>query len=242
MTPNNGLTTLVVSVGRHRSLPSPRTLRLEGDRLLLVARRSEALAAAQAMLPGEHLSFAADIADETAAQRSSAFVKSQGVALRGAVFCAGMHKIRPLKSASAAHYTELFKANFLTVTNPLSVLLPNFETKASVVVVSSATISRGAAAARMFRQRALIGYACACCRTGSKIPCQLRPAGCRQDSRSGKILKILGAEGAARVARAAPLGVVGRKTSLRHRIPSVRRGGLDYRRGTRRRRRLFNQH
>jgi len=143
---------LVTGAASGIGLACARRLATEGARVLLVGRRADALNTARNSLHGTgHDVLAVDAADEGAlAPGVKAFANVVG-ALRGAIFCAGDHILRPLSMCKAENYEQQFHANVTTAAVAARVFV-KFAARngSSMVMLSSAAAMRGAAAATAY--------------------------------------------------------------------------------------------
>lgn len=80
-----------------------------GDRLVLVARHGERLAALAAELPGS-LAIAADVTDPAALRAALA---EAGPAIDGLAYCVGSIALKPLKRTTEADFLDAFRLNAL---------------------------------------------------------------------------------------------------------------------------------
>ena len=81
----------------------------QGDRLVLVARDGQRLAALAAELPGS-LAFAADATDPAALRAALA---EAGPAIDGLAYCAGSIALKPLKRTTEGDFLDAFRLNAL---------------------------------------------------------------------------------------------------------------------------------
>ncbi len=117
----------------------------EGARVVLVARRPEALeAAASSLATSGHIVFAGDCADEAVVKRLSDTLVADQVTLDGVALCAGAHDLRPLQIMKADNAENMWRANVATTLVPLRGLLPRLTRgKSAVVGLSSIAAVRG---------------------------------------------------------------------------------------------------
>ncbi|MGA2052048.1 MAG: SDR family oxidoreductase [Opitutales bacterium] len=128
-------------------------LAAEGARVLLVGRRSEALAAARQSLAGDgHETLVADAADETVlAPGVKAFAATVGP-LRAAILGAGENLLRPLAISKAEHFERQFRSNVTTGAVAARVFVKHADKQdgATLLFVSSVAGLRGAAGASAY--------------------------------------------------------------------------------------------
>lgn len=119
----------------------------EGARVVLVARRVDALNAVMEEMSGsDHLVVPCDCADEVAFEEVRERLSALSLRLDGLVLAAGAHNMRPLQLTRWAHMDAMLRANLATTVIPLRALATLLQRdRAAVVGVSSMAAVRGGA-------------------------------------------------------------------------------------------------
>lgn len=92
-----------------------RRLAAEGARVVLLARREDALNESIGMLEGTgHAAHAVDCADEAAMTKVATQLKQAGTTVDALVMAAGAHLLRPLLLSTAKHLAQQYEANVVT--------------------------------------------------------------------------------------------------------------------------------
>jgi len=135
---------LVTGASKGIGLATALLLVREGAQVIRIARGKESLEKSRSLFrEGQCHDFSVDATDADAVRT---WVESCGISeISGAAFCAGAHMMRPARSSSAANYRAQFDANVVSVTNFLPFVIKNALDKSALVLVSSATVNRGAA-------------------------------------------------------------------------------------------------
>ncbi len=153
-----GRQVLVVGGSSGIGLATAQRVASEGGRVVRIGRDATKLAITRPSLEGEgHCDV---VLDSGLAAEVTAWTKTwTGGEFAGAVFSAGAHALRPARATSGDHFQSLFQANVLATTNMLPFLIKNAGERCALVMVSSATVARGAAAVGAYAasKAALVG-------------------------------------------------------------------------------------
>lgn len=117
----------------------------EGARVILVSRRADTLeTAAASLVPGDHVVYPGDCADDAAMQRLKDHLIAGQVHIDGMALCAGAHDLRPLQLMKPEHADSMWRANVLATLVPLRALLSRLaKGRSAIVGLSSTAAVRG---------------------------------------------------------------------------------------------------
>jgi NAD(P)-dependent dehydrogenase (short-subunit alcohol dehydrogenase family) len=204
-----GMTFLVTGSSKGIGLATALVLAGEGARVLRVARGKSALEETRGLFTSsEVVDFALDATNPEAVRDWAGSIVSGKIS--GAAFCAGTHMIRPARLSAAAHYRSVFDANVISVTNFVPFLIKNAAEKASMVLVGSATVNRGAAAVSAYAsaKSALIGLTRSlAAELAPSIRVNMVSPGVVQTEMTERFFKSLGEKNALSVLSHHPLGL-----------------------------------
>jgi NAD(P)-dependent dehydrogenase (short-subunit alcohol dehydrogenase family) len=204
-----GMTFLVTGSSKGIGLATALVLAGEGARVLRVARGKSGLDATRGLFTlSDVVDFAVDAANPDAVRDWTQSVVNEKIS--GAVFCAGSHMIRPARLSAASHYQSVFDANVISATNFMPFLIKNAAEKASMVLVGSATVNRGAAAVSAYAsaKAALIGLTRSlAAELAPSIRVNMVSPGVVKTEMTERFFKSLGAKNALSVVGHHPLGL-----------------------------------
>jgi NAD(P)-dependent dehydrogenase (short-subunit alcohol dehydrogenase family) len=200
---------LVVGGSSGIGLATAQRIASEGGRVVRVGRDAAKLAITRASLDGEGHSDV--VLDAGIAAEVTAWTKTwTGGTFAGALFSAGAHALRPVRAASVDHFQSLFQANVLSTTNFLPFLIKHAADRCAVVMVSSATVARGAAAVSAYSasKAAIVGLTRAlAAELAPRIRVNVVSPGVVATPMTEKFFKSLGEKNVEAVSSHHPLGI-----------------------------------
>ncbi len=204
-----GRQVLVVGGSSGIGLATAQRVASEGGRVVRISRDATKLAMTRASLEGEgHCDV---VLDAGISAEVTAWTKTwTGGTFAGALFSAGAHAVRPVRATSADHFQSLFQANVLATTNFLPFLIKNAGERCAAVIVSSATVARGAAAVSAYAasKAALVGLTRSlAAELAPRIRVNVVSPGVVETPMTERFFKTLGEKNVEAVLRRHPLGL-----------------------------------